>query len=130
MARRSTLTDAGIANLKPRAQRYAHPDPELSGHYIRVTPLGAKSYAAVANDPNSRKQVWATIGPVDLMQIDEARKKARTAIRRIRGGLPPFEAPTLRPETFGDVAANWIKRHVAARGLRSQSEIERSLQSR
>jgi hypothetical protein len=38
---RKSLSDAGVAALKPRAARYAHPDPELAGHYVRVTPSGA-----------------------------------------------------------------------------------------
>ena len=29
MVRRKTLTDDGVAALKPRSKRYAHPDPEL-----------------------------------------------------------------------------------------------------
>jgi integrase len=32
-----------------------------------------------------------------------------------------------RGETFGDVATNWLKRHVVAKGLRSRPEIERLL---
>jgi len=30
---RKTLSDKGVAALKPRAARYATPDPELRGHY-------------------------------------------------------------------------------------------------
>lgn len=128
MGRRNTLTDDGVAKLKPRAKRYAFPDPELAGHYVRVTPKDAKSYCAVTVDPNSKKQVWATIGSTDLFSIDEARRSARTAIRRIRSGLPAFETPTTRPATFTEVSANWIKRHVKARGLITQPEIERLIE--
>ena len=35
---RKTLTDKGVAALKPRAERYAHADPELRGHWIRIQP--------------------------------------------------------------------------------------------
>jgi hypothetical protein len=45
---RKTLSDIGVANLRPRALRYAFPDPELRGHYVRVTPSGAKVFAVVA----------------------------------------------------------------------------------
>jgi len=38
---RKTLSDKGVAALKPRAGRYAFPDPELRGHYVRVQPTGA-----------------------------------------------------------------------------------------
>ncbi len=125
---RKTLSDAGVAALKPRAARYAHPDPELAGHYVRVTPSGAKSFVAVTRDPGSGRQVWATIGPVGLMGIEEAREKAREAIKRVQAGKPAFETP-VKAETFEDVAEAWLKRHVAAKGLRSRGEITRLLKS-
>ena len=58
------------------------------------------------------------------MSIDEARTKAREVIKRVRAGLPPIEA---KAETFGDVAANWLQRHVDANGLRTRREIVRLL---
>jgi hypothetical protein len=124
---RKSLSDAGVAALKPRAQRYAHPDPELSGHYVRVTPSGAKSFVVVTRDP-AGKQVWATIGPVDLMTIDEAREKGRDDIKRVQAGKPAFETP-VEAESFEDVAEAWLKRHVAVKGLRSQGEITRLLKA-
>jgi integrase len=121
MARRKTLSDAGVETLKPRASRYAFPDPELQGHYIRVQPSGAKSYVAVARDP-SGKQVWATIGATSLFGIAEAREKARTAIKAIKVGED--RSP---PESLRAIAELWLKRHVQAGGLRTQAEIERCL---
>jgi integrase len=123
MPNRKTLSDRGVAALKPRAARYALPDPELRGHYVRVQPSGAKAFVTVARDPEG-KQIWTTIGAADVIGIDEARAKARDVIGRVRAGLPAVEA---KAETFGDVAANWLKRHVTANGLRSQREIERLL---
>jgi hypothetical protein len=46
---RRTLTDKGVAGLKPRAERYAMPDPQMTGHYIRVQPSGAKSFVTSAH---------------------------------------------------------------------------------
>jgi hypothetical protein len=87
---RKTLTDKGVDALKPRAARYAHPDPELSGHFVRIQPSSAKSYCAVARDPSS-KQVWTTIGSTEILTIAEARVNAREIIRRVRDGLPAVE---------------------------------------
>ena len=120
---RKTLTDRGVTALKARSKRYAYPDPELAGHYVRVTPNGAKSFASVTRSPDG-KQIWTTHGSTDRMTIATSREMAREAITRVRSGLPAFEA---RGETFGDVAASWLKRHVAAKGLRSRPEIERLL---
>jgi hypothetical protein len=123
---RQTLTDAKVSKLKPAPKRQTIPDPELRGHYVRITPAGAKSFVAVARNP-SGKQIWATIGAADVLKIDEAREKAREAIKRIREGLDPFEAPPAKPDSFQAVAETYMERHVKARGLRSQGEIERIL---
>jgi integrase len=120
---RKTLTDKGVWALKPRASRYAYPDPELAGHYVRVTPNGAKSFAAVARDP-AGKQIWTTFGPTDRMAIATARELARDAIARVRAGLPAIEP---KAETFGTVAASWLKRHVEQNGVRSRKNIVRLL---
>src|SRR5262245_25219425 len=120
---RKTLTDKGVAALKPRPKRYAVPDPELRGLWIRVQPSGAKSYVTVSRAPNG-KQLWTTIGTADILPIAKARAEARDVLTRIRAGLPAVEP---KADTFGAITANWIKRHVVAKGLRSRPEIERLL---
>ena len=122
---RNTLTDKGVAALKPRAKRYAFPDPELRGHYVRVQPSGAKSFVAVAVTPHG-KQVWTTLEDCNVLAIEDARERARGVIRRVRAGLPAIEAPP-KAETFEDIAEQWLKRHVRAKGLRSEAEIVRLL---
>lgn len=119
-------TDRQIVALKASAARYNVKVKDQRGLYVRVTPAGAKSFVAVARDPRDGKQVWATIGSTELT-IDKAREKGREAIKRIKDGLPPFEAAPVKPDPFGAVAGNYLERHVKARALRSQSEIERIL---
>jgi integrase len=125
-ARRRGMSDRQVAALRKKAKRYIVPDPELRGHYVRVMPQGANVFCAVARDPY-HKQIWCTLGSSDVLVIDESRDKARAVIKRIKAGLPPLEAPPVKPDSFESVAANWIKRHVKAKGLRSQGEIERCL---
>src|SRR5258708_7175821 len=108
MTARKSLSDRGVAALRPRAKRYALPDPELRGHYVRVTPNGQRSFVAVSRSPTG-KQIWTTIGDAGIFKIDDARNQAREIIKRVRAGLPPVEAKT---DSFADVAATWIKRHV------------------
>jgi integrase len=115
-----------VSKLKPGTKRLTLPDPELLGHYIRVTPKGAKSYVAVARGPGG-KQVWTTLGSTDHYSIAEAREQAREAIRRVKAGLPAFEAPPAKPDSFEAVAENWMQRHVRAKGLRTEPEISRIL---
>jgi integrase len=120
---RKTLSELGVRALKPRAARYAYPDPELAGHFVRVQPSGAKSYCAVARNP-AGKQIWTTIDSTDRMKIKTAREVAREIIRRVRDGLPAIEA---KGETFGSVVEDWRKRHVQKNKLRSAYEINRLL---
>ena len=49
------MTDKGVAALRPRASRYAKPDPELRGHWIRIQPSGAKSFWTVARNPDGKQ---------------------------------------------------------------------------
>src|SRR6516165_9578596 len=121
MARK--MTDLGVRAIRARSRRFAVPDPELRGHWIRVQPSGAKTYVAVTRDPNGR-QLWTTIAATDLMSIDAAREQARTILQRVRAGRPAFEP---KAQTFGAVVDNWLKRHVEANSLRSGREITRLL---
>jgi integrase len=120
---RKTLTDKGVAALKPRADRYTFPDPELRGHYVRIQPSGVKTFVAVTRAPTG-KQVWTNLGAADVMSIDDARQEARRVIQRVRDGKPALESA---PDSFAAVAANWLKRHVERNGLRTAPEIKRLL---
>jgi integrase len=124
---RKTLSDRGVSRLKPRATRYAYPDPECVGLYIRVQPTGAKSFVCVAVDPRDKKQVWATIR--NAVGIEDARERARKAMVRIREGLDPFETPPPKALAVEQVCEQWLKRHVHKNGLRSEREIIRLLRA-
>src|SRR5262245_9037289 len=113
------MTDKGVRKLKRRRERYAKPDPELRGHWIRVQPSGTKSFWTVARDPK-QKQVWSYVGPCDAMTIEEARAKARGMLTRVRAGLPAIEA---KGETFDTVIADWRKRYVESRKLRTGDKM-------
>jgi integrase len=116
MPRRKKFT---VEDLSSRSAPY--PDPELPGHYVRVRPTGIKTFVAVARD-QSGKQIWHTIGPSTLYTIEEARGKAREAIKAIREGRDREG-----PETFEAVAENWFKRHVEKEKLISAGQVRSCL---
>jgi len=118
---RKTLTDKGVASLNPRTKLYAHPDPQLPGHYIRVHPSGSKSFVAVARDPRG-KQIWTTIDSAALITIESARERARAVIQAVKAGQD-----RAGPQSFESVANEWLHRHVDAKGLRSIYEYKRLL---
>ena len=120
---RKTLTDTGVAALKPKDKLYAYPDPQCPGHYVRVSPIGGKSYVAVARDP-SGKQKWITIGNAAHFDIEAARKRAREIIVSIKGGKDHTG-----PRSFETVAKEWLKRHCEAKGLISTKKLRRNLEN-
>ena len=68
MVRRKVLTDRMISRIKPGLKRLTISDPELRGHYLRITPTGAKSFVVVARSPGG-KQIWATLGGADVQPV-------------------------------------------------------------
>ena len=124
MPKRTRLTDSQIKSLPRKPNRYALPDPELIGHYLRVparTSRAPISYTVVARDPNGR-QVWTTLGNASAMSIEQARGRARKAIEHIKLGRPTTDRgkPTVRA-----VATQWLERQVKGNGFRTARETER-----
>jgi integrase len=120
---RKSLTDKGVAALRPRAKAYAYPDPEMRGLWVRVQPSGSKSFVVVARGPD-RKQIWTTLDTTDRMTVERARELGRDVLRRTRAGLPAF-AP--RAQSFTAITDNWLQRHVDANRLVSEKQIRRLL---
>ena len=71
----------------------------------------------IARDPRG-KQVWTTLGKTAELTIGEGREEARKALQRTK---------RTGPMGFQVVAEEWLKRHVAAKGLRSDYEYRRML---
>jgi integrase len=115
------LTDKAVAALKPKAKQYTYADPQLPGHYVRVSPSGTRSFVAVARDP-SGKQIWTTIGNTTIFDIAAARERARAIIAAVKLGQDKDG-----PQTFAQVSKLWLERHVSAKGLRSSDDIKRLL---
>ncbi len=95
MARRKTLTDAMILKQKPEAKRLTMPDPELRGHYVRITPKGAKSFVAVAREPVPITQIIRQI--IDPKKPEEGAEKPAAGNSAANGkdADTPASAPVL-----------------------------------
>ena len=115
----TNLADKSVRKLRPKPKVYLKPDQQTPGLYVRVLPSKKKSYVVVARDPNA-KQVWATIGPTGLIDLEDAREKARELIKAIKAG-----APRAGPRSVEAVAADFIKRYVEKKELRSADAIQR-----
>jgi integrase len=116
--RAKRLSDEGVSKLAVKAKRYAVPDPELRGHYVRVAPTGARSFWSVARDKHG-KQRWLRIGDAD-MGIDAARDQAMKLLRAIRSSS---DTAIVVNTSFEGVASDWFERHVVRNGLRSEPTI-------
>jgi integrase len=127
MLRRKGMSDLQVDGLKLKPKAYTVPDPGLLGHYVRVRPTGAKTFVAVARNPFG-KQLWVTIAATNQIKIEQAREQARSIITRVKAGQPAIEPPQLPPDSFEQVARNWIKRHVDAKRLRTRDELVRVLE--
>ncbi len=119
---RKTLTDRQISRIKPTDKRQRLSDPELAGHYVNINPSGV-SFVVVCRGRDG-KQIWTTL---PAHSIDDARRMAREVKQRVKQGLPAFEAPPVKPDTFYDISNQWLKEQVDERGLISAREYRRIL---
>lgn len=89
---------------------------------MRVMPSGTKSFVAIAKGPTG-KQVWHRIDNTAL-KVEDAEEKGREVLKKIKAG------ESLAPaESFEAVAAEWVKRHVEGKGLRSKPTINHYLKN-
>ena len=104
---RKTLTDKGVAALKPRPTRYHFPDPQLTGH---LRPGAANRQHDLRHGrPRSERQTNLAHGRQRRGAEDRRSPRGSAeAIKRIKAGLPPLESPPVPPDSFKSVAENWL----------------------
>ena len=123
-----SITDAFVRNVKlPRRdaeqKQIAYIDTLERGLalVLIVSYGGSKTFRVVTyrnGKPQSRK-----LGSYPAVSVKDARAKAREYWQNPQ----KFEAQA-EVGTFKSVAAEWVKRHVEAKKLRSRGEIERLLE--
>jgi hypothetical protein len=85
---RRTLTDRGIAALKPAepGKRHLAHDLDVPGLCVMVTDKGAKSFVLNTRFPGSGKPARRLVGKVGALSLAAARRKAQPwAISHRRG---------------------------------------------
>jgi integrase len=109
------LTQRGIAELVPRAQRYIVWDGGIPGFGVRVS-AGAKTFVLKYRVESGRGR-WATLGRVGVRTLDQARLQARAYLGVVAGGDDPLRRKDLAREapTVGEIADRFLEDHVAAR---------------
>jgi len=104
------LSESRIKALKPRKRSYDIRDSELKGFGVRVLPSVAKHF--FVHSQHDGRRLWKTIGDAGVMDLDEARQRARKALAAIRRDEVPalpeerlFEA--VAEEVFSRYGRNW-----------------------
>ena len=122
------ITDAFVRNAKPPRKDDKRQDVYIDtlerglALVLVVSYGGTKSFRVLTYRNGKPHSVKLPGGTYPMMTVKQARAKAR----EYWADPQRFEAQA-EVGTFGEIAENWIKRHVTANKLRSQREIERML---
>jgi integrase len=86
-----------------------------------VAASGAKTFVCVTRTPYG-KQIWHTIGSTAIFTVEEARDAARVSMKAIKEGID--HKP---PQSFDEVADEWLKRKSKTLNPRSVIEYARPI---
>ena len=111
-----TLSNRTVAALQV-ARDTVFWDRELTGFGVRVYPSGGKVYVAQARGSDGPKRV--TVGRHDVLNAEQARRRAALVIARIKAGEEPVPLPLAARvaggPTVADLVARYLDEHVAVR---------------
>ena len=118
-ARHETLSNRTVAALTVERDTVFW-DRNLTGFGVRVYPSGGKVYIAQARERTGEKLPRrVTIGRHDVLNAEEARRRAALIIARIRAGEEPLPLPLAAMAnggpTVADLAARYLEEHAAVR---------------
>lgn len=126
--RRTRLTDARVARLKPGSTEYIVWDRLVAGLGVRVRPSGHRSFVWHRHADGATMR--ETVGPAAIMTVEEARRECRALQDRVErfgpGGAIPPPVPLLRDFVLGEwrdsASVRWGKsrRKAVDRTLRKQ----------
>ena len=111
-----SLTERTVDALSGGGRDVIFWDPELPGFGLRIYPSGAKVFLAQGRGPRGSRRV--TVGRHGAVSADEARRQAALVLARIGSEEGPDSAPDAKAGaglTLADLAARYLREHVAAR---------------
>lgn len=121
------LTARAIDALKPDPSgRRDHPDDDLEGLALRVTPAGAKSWSLRYRTRDGQRR-RLTLGRYPALSLADARDAARRALGEVaHGGDPaaPSAESHVQAATMGDLWALYARDHTD--GLKPRTREERA----
>ena len=114
MPKRSELTISKqtVDGLSVEGKETVFWDRDLPGFGVRVYPSGRKIYVVQSRGPAGIRRV--SLGRHGEITADQARKRAASAIARIKRGEDPKPGPAERKDTFtvADLAERYMEGHV------------------
>ena len=127
------FTARKIENLKPSTERREIPDDLMQNLYLVLQPSGAKSWAVRYRRFGDGRTRKLTLGNYPLLGLNDAREKARDALRAAAEGGDPAGLKQRRrfemeaeSRFFEDVLERFITK--GCRGHRTQAETNRFLE--
>ena len=106
--KRTRLTDAAVARLRPREREFTVWDSRAPGLGVRVRPTGGKSYVMLHDAGGGSRR--ASLGPVAAMGIAQARRECLA--RQAAGATEREAAPARVVPAFRDfVDGEWKLAH-------------------
>ena len=115
-----TFTDKWVANIKLKSGERQQVYFDTKERFVLVVGLKAKTWRLLTYTNGKGKT--SKLGRYPELSLKDARQRARD----YENDPKKFAAQSL-PDSFKEVAENWVTRHVEANGLRSKREIERCL---
>jgi integrase len=128
LASAAHLTQRTLTSLRPAAARYVLWDSSLPGFGIRVSTQGSKTFVLKYRLASGRVR-WKTLGRVEQLSLEEARKRARRDTGLVADNKDPLRAIDAARDavTFDAAADRFLEEHVEARRKSSTLRLYRQV---
>ena len=124
--RKTRLTDARVARLKPGRTEYIVWDSRVAGLGVRVRPSGHRSF--VWHWHSDGGTMRETLGPAAVMTVEGARRKCRALPDRVERAGPDGTIPPPAPLFRDFVLGEWWASASARWGTSRRNAVDRTLQ--